>query len=664
MVWYGGVVFVTAFLSLAAAVNFLSGPSNTVVPVGGTARLKCVADLRTVRGTVTLYWYKAQDGGGYYITGGSDIYSRNLGAERYSLETSSVNGEYSYTLKITSVEAVDSGQYQCMGVDSSGHTRSPRGSLSVVQAATDEPLTCSFYPQSPTVGQTVTFSCIAPRGIAPEMLSWWMAHSVRIQPSAHLSNNHGISFVKTLSNADNFAEFTCLVGSSFDTTNNMNCSVTPLAVPIRAEVTAETAFVVADRTATFRCRGTAIPPVTRYRWIYGSGRNTIKISTSRGRYTVINNGDSSTLTIAGITMQDNGQTVRCVVLNEVTKTIGSSTLRVTNRIQTTQKTTILTSSSTSPMYSTVLTETPTASLDPSQPTTSVRVTGDILVSTNQQIHTTNDHGDVINIVGCKDCGGKISPQQNPGDEEKSSNSTLAVALGILAICALVAGIIAYIVYTKRGRTSGRVIKRKWKNKPLQRLRSLRQSVSSSNQDVVNPNSVRLKTIEVIVNQPPPEWQLRVKDVAGEEKEPREQDLPKLGNDQSPVIQVTPDCALPENCDALYAKPDKMKKKRRHHGDEDGNDPRPVTASPTVPGQYLTADADDCFSDGVSDASTWDMSSVDSGCEEEMDEIRQDATAYAELDLTVAAERSKECTPPTETVEYANTTVTKTSLPRS
>ncbi|XP_038048137.1 uncharacterized protein LOC119722161 [Patiria miniata] len=651
-----GIVLVTIALSSVTALDFVSGPGSVIIPAGGTARLKCVADLRTVRGSLTLYWYKAQDGGGYYITGGSEVYARNLGAERYSLETSSVNGEYSYILKIAAVEAVDSGQYRCMGVDAGGSTSSPRGTLSVVQAATSEPLTCSYYPESPSLGQTVTFACTAPRGISPEMLSWWMAGTVRIQPSANPSTNHGISFVKTLDNNDNFAEFTCLVGTSFDTANNMNCSVMPLAVPIRAEVTPQTALALLGGSATFRCRGTAIPRVTRYRWICGSGVSTVKIATSRGRFTVINNGDSSTLTIGRISMQDNDLSVRCVVMNEITKNIGSATIQVTTHIQTTRATTSLMSPSISPVGTT---EKPTESLnpiqprepmDPSQPTPSIRTTGKVLGSTNQQISTTNDNGDVINILGCgKDCGEKLSPQQSPDGEEGSSNSALAAALSVLAICALATGVIVYIAYTKRGRTSGRVTKRKRKNKPLKRLRSLRLSVSNSKPELINPDSVRLKTIEVIVNSPPPEWQHRVRDVESETKEVQEQDLPRL--------EVTPDC------DALYAKPDKTRKKR-HHGDAVGDDTHPVaTAPPAVPGQYLSADADDCLSDDVSDASTWDMSSVDSGCEEETDEIREDAAAYTELDLTKAGERDKECIPLTETVEYEKTTVTKTSLPR-
>ncbi|XP_071801236.1 uncharacterized protein [Asterias amurensis] len=673
--WRALVVTFAVFLPFSTAAGFIDTPGTVVVHVGETAILQCSVDLINVQGSMTMYWYKGmRSGGGVYVTIGQSVQAKGFGAERYSLDTSNVRDVFTYNLMITNAELADSGQYQCVAVDQGGTSRTDPGSLSVVQEASNEPLRCSIYPEAPTLGQTVTFSCIAPRGISPDMLTWWMDGTVQIQPEAHLANEHGISFVKTLAEADNFAEFTCLVGSSFSTTRNgMNCSVTPLAVPIRAEVTPSVLNAVIAGKATFRCRGTAIPSVQRYRWLYGSGDSTIKIAESKGRFSVVNNGDSSTFTITRLTAEDNSMMVRCVVMNAITKTFGLAELHV---------------SSTQAEITNQQTTTPTAQPDEvsslsttiarNQDTTSGITPGvTYQVSTKAEVadttgtHATTEHGTgvVINVHGCvENCGEKLSPQQNPSDNSaESGNGAVAAVISLLAICALVIVAIVYLVYKKKGGPKGgRVLKRKLqKNKAIERLRSLRLStVSTSNQDLVTRDSVRLKTIEVIVNPPPPVWKFRVHDVRIEGAA-RDENATS-GDNPTPVVTSDDVKQDGDELDALYAKPDQTKKKRKkHHGrpHADGIDAHlPVESPPSAVGaHYLSVDTDDADYDGFSDASTWDMSSVDSGCEE-TDEIHEDRdVTYAELDLATGGEVGKTCPPQTETVDYADITISDETI---
>ncbi|XP_071801148.1 uncharacterized protein [Asterias amurensis] len=327
--WCALVITFAVFLPFLTAAGFIDTPGNVTVHVGETAILQCSVDPNNFQKVMIMYWYKSTIHIGLYVTIGESVREEGIDAERYSLDTSNVGGVFTYNLRITNAEVADSGQYQCRATDPDGTRRTEPGILTVVQETNNETMSCSIYPEAPTLGQTVTFSCIAPRGISPDMLTWWMDGTVQIQPEANLTNGHGISFVKTLTEADNFAEFTCLVGSSFSTTRNgMNCSVTPLAVPIRAEVTPSVLNAVIDGNATFRCRGTAIPSVQRYRWLYGLGDSTIKISESNGRFSVVNNEDSSTFTITRLTAEDNRMMVRCVVQNAITTTFDLAELHV------------------------------------------------------------------------------------------------------------------------------------------------------------------------------------------------------------------------------------------------------------------------------------------------------------------------------------------------
>ncbi|XP_033635625.1 basement membrane-specific heparan sulfate proteoglycan core protein-like [Asterias rubens] len=327
--WCALVITFAVFFPFLTAAGFIDTPGNVTVHVGESVILQCSIDSKNFKEAMIMYWYKTTISGGFFVTYGQSVWAvQNLfGAERYSLDTSNVGGVFTYNLRITNAEVADSGQYQCRATDEDGTRRAEPGSLTVVvQETNNETMSCSVYPEAPTLGQTVTFSCIAPRGISPDMLTWMDGTFQIIQPEANLANEHGISFVKTLAEADNFAEFTCLVGSSFSTTRKgMNCSVTPLAVPIRAEVTPSVLNAVIAGNATFRCRGTAIPSVQRYRWLYGSGNSTIE---SNGRFSVVNNGDSSTFTITRLTAEDNSMMVRCVVQNAVTKTFDLAELHV------------------------------------------------------------------------------------------------------------------------------------------------------------------------------------------------------------------------------------------------------------------------------------------------------------------------------------------------
>ncbi|XP_071801206.1 uncharacterized protein [Asterias amurensis] len=662
--WCALVIAFAVFLPFLTAAGFIDTPGNVTVHVGETAILQCSVDLINFQKSMIMNWYKLTTHSGLYVTVGESVRTKGIDAERYSLDTSNVGGVFTYNLRITNAEVGDSGQYQCRASDPDGTRRTEPGSLTVVQETNNETMSCSIYPEAPTLGQNVTFSCIAPRGISPDMLTWMDGTFQIIQPEANLTNEHGISFVKTLAEADNFAEFTCLDGSSFSTTRNgMNCSVTPLAVPIQAEVTPSVLNAVVAGNATFRCRGTAIPSVQKYRWLYGLGDSTIE---SNGRFSVVNNGDSSTLTITRLTAEDNSTMVRCVVQNAMTKTFDLAELHVsTTRMEFTSQQKTSPAAQTlevSSLSTTIATETKTehtsgtlrsaelhlstTQIPTQQPTTPAAKTdvvsslstttarnqdstsgttdtfsfAELNVSTTQveitsqqttspeshtvevstksttiamtfqdttetkpishpvmkstqdgAIETTQNHTTAENHNGdinfdtdapqdcMNECAGKIYPKKkSPSDGSRTAHRASAVVFSLLSLCALLvvgATVYMFVVYTKKkdpAAGGGRL----WRKSP--RLSIL----SNSHQDLALGDSVRLKTIEVMVNTPTPEWMFRVHDVTNEDA--AQDENATTGDIPSPVVTSDDGRQDGDEMDALYAKPDRMTKNNKNH----------------------------------------------------------------------------------------------------
>ncbi|XP_071801415.1 uncharacterized protein [Asterias amurensis] len=565
------VITFAVFFPCLTAAGFIDTPGNVTVHVGESVILQCSIDPKNFKEAMIMYWYKTTISDGFFVTYGQSVWAvQNLfGAERYSLDTSNVGGVFIYNLRITNAEVADSGQYQCRATDVDGTRRAEPVRLTVtVQETNNETMSCSIYPEAPTLGQTVTFSCIAPRAISPDMLTWMDGTFQIIQPKANLANEHGISFVKTLAETDNFAEFTCLVGSSFSTTRKgMNCSVTPLAVPIQAEVTPSVLNAAIADNATFRCRGTAIPSVQRYRWLYGSGDSTIKVYESKGRFSVVNNGDSSTFTITRLTAEDNSMMVRCIVQNAITKTFDLAELHVsTTRMEFTSQ------RKTTPAAKTDEVSSLSTTIARNQDTTSgtsgtiiMKSTQDGAIETTQNHTTAENHNGDINFFtdapqDCmNECAGKIYPKKkSPSDGSRTAHRASAVVFSLLSLCALLvvgATVYMFVVYTKKkdpAAGGGRL----W-------IKSPRLSIlSNSHQDLALGDSVRLKTIEVMVNIPTPEWMFRVHDVTNEDA--AQDENATTGVIPSPVVTTDDGRQDGDEMDALYAKPDRMTKNNKNH----------------------------------------------------------------------------------------------------
>ncbi|XP_071801413.1 uncharacterized protein [Asterias amurensis] len=630
--WCALVIAFAVFLPFLTAAGFIDTPGNVTVHVGETAILQCSVDTNNFQKFMIMRWYKSTIHDGFYVAVGESVRAKGIGAGKYSLDTSNVGGVFSYNLTITKAEVADSGQYQCGATDRDGTRRTEPGSLTVtVQETNNKTMNCSIYPEAPTLGQTVTFSCIAPRGISPDMLTWWMDGTVQIQPEANLTNEHGISFVKTLAEADNFAEFTCLVGSSFHgTRNGMNCRVTPLAVPIRAVVTPSVLNAAIAGNATFRCRGTAIPSVQRYRWLYGSGDSTIKIAESKGRFSVVNNGDSSTFTITRLTAEDNNMMVRCVVRNVITKTfdlaelhVSTTQAEITSQQKTTPSTQLhevsslsttiarnqdstsgttgtfssaelnlttnqleITGQQTTPPASHQTVEVSTMSTTIAttfQDTTETKPISQPAMKSTQDgaIETTQNHTTAENHYnGVTTYPTEKSPSENG---RRTAHRASSAVFSLLSLCALLvvgATVYMFVVYTKKRDTAvcGR---RLWSKS--QRLSIL----SNSHHDKALGDSVRLKTIKVMVNTTTPEWMFRVHDVTNEDA--AQDENATTGDIPSPVVTSDDGRQDGDEMDALYAKPDRMKKNNKNHPSSpqaDGSDTHlPLESPPSAVAEH-------------------------------------------------------------------------------
>ncbi|XP_022089934.1 mediator of DNA damage checkpoint protein 1-like [Acanthaster planci] len=72
-------------------------------------------------------------------------------------------------------------------------------------------------------------------------------------------------------------------------------------------------MVTVGDSAEFFCLATSVPPSNRYRWFVGRGQSMTRVSKTKGRFVIANQGAS--LRILNITREDSGMPVRCVARN-------------------------------------------------------------------------------------------------------------------------------------------------------------------------------------------------------------------------------------------------------------------------------------------------------------------------------------------------------------
>ncbi|XP_033635865.1 uncharacterized protein LOC117296877 [Asterias rubens] len=196
----------------------------------------------------------------------------------------------------------------------------------------------------------------------------------------------------------------------------------------------------------------------------------------------------------------------------------------------------------------------------------MKSTQDGAIETTQNHTTAEIHYSDINFVtdapqDCmNECAGKVSPKKKSPSENgsRTAHRASAAVFSLLSLCALLvvgATVYMFVVYTKK-RDPAAEGGRLWRKSP--RLSIL----SNSHQDLALGDSVRLKTIEVMVNIPTPEWMFRVHDVRIEDA--AQDENATTGDIPSPVVTTDDGRQDGDEMDALYAKPDRMTKNNKNH----------------------------------------------------------------------------------------------------
>ena len=311
------------------AANFRVVPSDATVIAGEPHTLHCSIDGEYQKGDPRIYWAWTDPlNRQKFLSVDRTLYSA-VDADkrsRYSITGNVVDGDFN--LHISSTSADDEGQYRCIMHDKAGGSK--RVSARLVVQKSHPPSAgypkCSITPANPQPGQYAIFSCISAGGIPPATLSW--AHD-DIPVSGIHRNFTGLQtgayHRRLMTGWDNNVTFTCSsrVGQ---TAYSASCSVVPFQIPIHVTIMSPQIVTVGD-TAEFFCLATSVPFSIRYRWLVGRGKDIARVTKTKGRFVVGNEGAS--LHIMNITKEDNEMPVRCVARNPLEmKGIDEDMLRV------------------------------------------------------------------------------------------------------------------------------------------------------------------------------------------------------------------------------------------------------------------------------------------------------------------------------------------------
>ena len=534
-------------LNLVGALSIIEQPRSKGVHEGTTFTLNCVVESAS---QTYVVWFKEESpGSNIPLSSYKSIRREAPEAERLSI----VGADNTYNLRVVGARTADESSYQCVAYSHGSSVKSTVARITVLPAG--ESVMCQTYPQHVHIGDTLRYTCRPPPSMSSSTTMAWWRGTERVPLSSVVRlQDGGLQLRYSVGEMDNYVPFTCTVGTDFTQAYGLNCSSIPLQIPLDASLDPTFNKVSVGRNAAFRCSAVASPPVNRIKWLVGYGK-TAKVSGTGGRFEVKsdpNNLSQSTLIIKNVGTSDNGTSVRCVLQNDLRQKDIAQAFVIVNDNPLTPDT-IPPAATRRPKIRTTRrpirrTQRPRTRIHAQRPiaTTAPPTTHKPLTTRFKQFFDPYYPGKDVEIsvhdgINTKDKIPSTETEDNGEDSfsapQSSRNLIAAVAtVSVLLILLLVIGGVVYFVVFRRkllnkNNLNGEVKYRKSYD-PKGQLTTEERAAARM--------SLRLQTIEVVVNQPPPEWQSKLKDV-----KPVENDYTKF-NGKSDSIPESPPPAYSRN----------------------------------------------------------------------------------------------------------------------
>ncbi|XP_072018746.1 uncharacterized protein [Amphiura filiformis] len=520
------IVFITLFgiYNLAAALSIVEQPESIGVHEGETFILNCVVESTS---QAYVVWYKEEaPGNNVALSSYKQIRREAPEAERLSI----VGAGNTYNLRIQSAANADESDYRCVGYSRGSVVKSQVARVTVLPPG--EGVSCQTYPQHVHSGALLNYICRAPPSLTSATLTWWRGDqpisTVQTLPDGALKLHYIVD------DFDNYVPFTCTVGADINQANGLNCSIVPFQVPLEPNLNPHFNKVSVGGNAAFRCSAVASPPVNRIKWLVGYGSSS-KVSRTGGRYEVKaepRDLTASTLIIKNIRTADNGTTVRCVVMNAISQKEIATAYVIVSGYNTLPQTTPIPKITNRPVfrettrsYRRTQRPRPTSAkvkTTPRQATT--RRTRKAFTTKNTRLYKPrikdveiSVHDGIPTTITSLDHNDNGSQHTENSSPSKSSIVPATASVCVLIVLLIIFGGIMYFVVFRRKMLN--------KNKFASELRYSKKSYDANGGAVLTAEeraaarmSLRLQTIEVVVNQPPPEWQCKLDDVKPIENE--------------------------------------------------------------------------------------------------------------------------------------------------
>ncbi|XP_038047699.1 uncharacterized protein LOC119721815 [Patiria miniata] len=308
------LIFTSLVLTAVYAAELRVKPSDSTVTIGQPHTFECIIAGEYQRGKQHVYWaWTGPRNQQKFLSVDRTLYPA-VDADkrsRYSITGNMNEGEFN--LHISSTTADDQGQFRCIMYDS-GRSARASAMLSVQELHLPHQgyPKCSITPTNPQPGEYATFSCISAGGNPPATLSWARRKKSDI-PAHHNSTGQqtGAYLHRLLTGHDNNVTFTCFSRSAHSADFG-SCTVVPFEIPTHVTIMPPQMVAVGDY-AEFFCLATSVPSSIKYRWFVGKGQSMTKVTRTKGRFVLANEGAS--LRILNITQDDNGMPVQCVARN-------------------------------------------------------------------------------------------------------------------------------------------------------------------------------------------------------------------------------------------------------------------------------------------------------------------------------------------------------------
>lgn len=257
-------------------------------------------ELRCVfrnRGTTQVMWFRSS---GEMISNQNSILS-NASPDQgsYHLAGSKRRGEY--FLVITNVQLEDADEYSCAYTKDNGDMDS-RSAFLIVQSppSAGYPM-CSVEPESPRVGDYVTFTCLSEGGVPNANLAWYRNNMARTPITLKIS-----SFRKVLKLDDMNAQFFCQADSPVEDSPR-RCDVRPVQITPSVTMNPSELHGLVREELYVSCIRIDKPSQTNFMWFYND--DPIENLADSRRFQIVGNGD--TLKITSLMRRDNDATIKC-----------------------------------------------------------------------------------------------------------------------------------------------------------------------------------------------------------------------------------------------------------------------------------------------------------------------------------------------------------------